>query len=81
MINYSQINYIHLLGCYKNREEYRNKENATELFISENQIVCIKKIKADTKDKNSTELLQIKLIDGSSIVIEDNQNSRRAIFT
>lgn len=71
---------VNLEKCYKNREEFRNGQNCCQMIIPENKIVWIKRIKADITDKNSADLLQIKLADDSTIVVEDNRENRNSIF-
>lgn len=71
---------VNLEKCYKNREEFRSGQNGCQMIIPENKIVWIKRIKADITDKNSTDLLQIKLADDSTIVVEDNNKNRNSIF-
>lgn len=69
-----------LAKCYINRENYRENRDAFDIFIPENQIVWIKRILADTQDKQSAKLFQIKLADGSTFVVKDNEESQRALF-
>lgn len=62
-----KTDFVYLM-TYKNSNDYKAGKYQMQ-YINRNFIVSIALIKVDAQDKNSEELFQIKMIDGSNFVV------------